>query len=237
MALVLTARANADNATDTDNPSVTTASFTPSNNSLLVVSALSQAGGGTVTINISDSVGLTWTSRASSPASGFNMASRQWTAPVTTGVSMTVTITTTNGFGAVSVAVVDVTGYDTTTPTGVNLQANTGARSGAYSPALSGTSASDSIVVEAGVSDFGTATKGSARTEIYDASPAAGGTRHEVNVQYIAGAVSTANWAALDTSFATSACAIEIKAAAGGTPVSFPPALLRQNRFTHMLVR
>ena len=237
MALTLTARANANNATDADNPSVTTASFTPSNDSLLVVSALSQANGSTITINISDSVGLTWTSRASAPASSFNMASRQWTAPVTTGVSMTVTISTTNGFGAVSVAVVDITGYDTTTPTGVNLAANTGSRSGAYSPALSGTSASDSIVVAAGVTDFGTATKGASWTEIYDASPAAGGTQHQVNVEYIAGAVSAANWAALDSSFATSACAIEIKAAAGGTPVSFPPSLLRQNRFTHMLVR
>ena len=220
MALALTVRATAENATDSTNPSETTGSFTPSDNSLLVVAATSQAESGTIALAISDSVGLTWTSRASSPASSFNMASRIWTAPVTTGVSMTVTVSTTDGFGAVALAVVDLTGYDTGTPTGVNLAANTGSRSGAYSPALSGTSAADSIVIAAGATDFGTATKGASWTDIYDVQSATGGTQHQINIEYIASAVSAANWAALDSSFATTAVAIEIKAAAAGGSLS-----------------
>ena len=220
MALALTVRATAENATNATNPSETTGSFTPADNSLLVAVATSQAEVGTIALAISDSVGLTWTSRASSPASGFKMASRIWTAPVTTGVSMTVTISMTEGFGAVAVAVVDLTGYDTGTPTGVNLAANTGGRSGAYSPALSGTSEADSIVIAGGATDGGTATKGASWTDIYDAVSAAGGTSHQINIEYIAGAVSAANWAALDSSFATTAVAIEINAAAaGGTSI------------------
>src|SRR5262245_17117300 len=191
MALTPTVRATANNATDAVGPDVTTASFTPSNNSLLVAVALSQTNlsdVATTVISISGG-GLTWTNRANTPLSGgTNMCGAIWTAPVTTGASMTVTITGSNvvndeNYGAVTVAVIEFTGYDTATPTGVSLAAVTGSRSGAYSPALSGTSAATSYVVVGGVVDFGTATKGSSWTEAYDGQAASGGTDHDFNVQ------------------------------------------------------
>ena len=223
MALALTSRDTESNATDGDDPDVTTTTFTPSNSSILVVLAVSQNQGTATGSPAISGGGLTYTSRAKARSSGnFAMWAEIWTAPVATGASMTVTVNNSGNtaFGAVSVAVVDLTGYDTTTPTGVNVQATTGARSGAYSPALSGTAAADSIVLIAGGTDFGTATKHASWTDIYTGTAAAGGTDHKFSMSYRSGALTTADWAALDSSFSTAAAGIEIKAAAAGGSLS-----------------
>ena len=218
MALALTIRETQSNATDLIDPDVTTEAFTPSDNSILGVLVVCQNHEVGVTTSPTISGGsLTYTSRAKARnTTNYDMWAEIWTAPVGTGASMTVLVNnTTNGFGAVTVAVVDLTGYDTSTPTGVNLQALTGSRSGAYSPALSGTADANSIVLIAGVADGGTATKHASWTDIYTGSAAAGGTNHKFQMAYRAGALTTADWAALDSSFATAAVAIEIKAAGG----------------------
>ena len=221
MALAYTSRATTNNATDTDDPSVTTGSFTPSNDSLLVAVCLSQANAGTLDFSISGG-SLTWTQRANAAASSFNMGGRIYTAPVSTGASMTVAVSTTAGFGAITVAVVEFTGYDSASPIGATLGATTGSRGGAYSPALSGTSAADSYVVAGGVSDSGNTVKGASWTDIYDAVAASGGTSHGSTTEYIAGAVSAADWSDFPSSFATAAVAVEIKvaSAASGQPSS-----------------
>ena len=102
----------------------TTTSFTPPDASLLVVGVAAQRSnaGGDIAPNltIADSVGLTWTLRKSQgDGIDFGTGTAVWTAPVTTGVSMTVTI----DCGADTIAwymvsVVAYTGYDTTTPVG-----------------------------------------------------------------------------------------------------------------------
>lgn len=235
MALSLNIRATVENATDGNNPSVTTGSFTPSDSSLLVAVALSQnldvGADGVLSITGGS---LTWTSRANVTGAGdLSMIGRIWTAPVTTGVSMTAQVTGSNTFGAVALAVVDLTGYNVADPIGATLAAHTGSRSGAYSPALSGTSAADSIVIAGGVGDFGTATKGAAWTDVYDYQSTTGFTQHDGNIESIAGAVSAANWAALDSGFSTAAVAVEIKAAADEeviTVLQNPGVVLRRPR-------
>src|SRR5262245_55783959 len=222
MALTPTVRVTTFNATDALDPTVTSASFTPSNNSLLVAIITTQnaTGGdciaGVATVAPSGG-GLTWTRRAAaSTAASLVVNAGVWTAPVTTGASMTVA-TSASGVksqGFVSLTVIEFTGYDTATPTGVTLGTSTGSRSGAYSPALSGTSASDSYVVVGGIADAGTATKGSSWTQAHDFSAISGGTDGEGNIEYITGAQTAANWAALDSSFSTAVAGIEIKAAA-----------------------
>ena len=102
----------------------TTASFTPSDNSLLLVGVAAQqhqAGGDfSGTLTIADSVGLTWTSRkAVGAGTDFGTAARIWTAPVTSGTSMTVTV----DCGAIDIAwymvtAVDYTGHNTGSPVG-----------------------------------------------------------------------------------------------------------------------
>ena len=77
--------------------SYTTGSFTPSNASLLVVicSVMTNAGSTdpSGSLTISDSVGLTWTAQVNvGDASAWSIGMRIWTAPVTTGASMTATV-------------------------------------------------------------------------------------------------------------------------------------------------
>jgi hypothetical protein len=129
-------------------------------------------------------------------------------------MTVEVSFTANTAFDWSSLTVIEFTGYDTGTPTGVTLAALTGSRSGSYSPSLSGTSSSDSYVVAGGYADDGTATKGAAWTEAHDFAALAGFAHG--NIEYIEGAVSAANWAALDSIWSTSAVAVEIKAAGGG---------------------
>jgi hypothetical protein len=73
----------------------TTASFTPDDNSLLVVRVAGQEDniGGMTGVDLTISGGgLTWTAQVNTGSSpGWNYGDRIWTAPVTTGASMTIT--------------------------------------------------------------------------------------------------------------------------------------------------
>ena len=158
-----------------------TNSFTPPDNSLLVVSLTMMENNGTTTdprasITISGG-GLTYTKQideASSPTS-FPTVTLQYTAPVVTGASMTLTFGA--GGRAVGVWFVSVsaeTGYDTATPVGTtgHFQQN-GGFAGPPTPItfnLAAPPASSSEVIAALGADRSTAgaTPGSIWTEISD---------------------------------------------------------------------
>lgn len=161
------------------------ASFTPPDNSLLVavINPMCHSSAGNVaTANSSVSGGsLTWTKRVSidSGALGFSYSHclEIWTAPVTTGGSMTVTHANTldcDGADGRKTAfqIFSYTGYDTGTPTGALITGSalsdpTGALT------LSGAPSTSSVVIASrsfqpdAASDV-TATPGDGWTEIYD---------------------------------------------------------------------
>ena len=158
----------------------TTNSFTPSDSSLLVVGASvqqHQAGGDySSSLTISDSVGLTWTPRVNVGAgTDFGTAARIWTAPVSSGASMTVTL----DCGAIDIAwylasIIDYTGYDTGSPVGVSGSAIRTSGFGTPDVAtitLGGTPASTSEIFGAIAADKGSPqaiVHGSGNTELYD---------------------------------------------------------------------
>ena len=97
MSLTRTQRIASTSAATFGTGAYTSASFTPNNNSLLVAVGfgITTANGGMrgTDLTITDSAGLTWTSRAATTASpSWSYGIRIWTAPVTTGTSMTVSI-------------------------------------------------------------------------------------------------------------------------------------------------
>jgi len=215
MALAATSRYTGAAAADT----ITSSSFTPSNNSLLVVAfSTTRASSGAIAPTISDTAGLAWTSRAlAGAANQWDVYTRIWTAPVTTGVSMTVTCANTSD-NNVMMSVVDFTGYDTGSPVGATgAAAAQASRSGAYALNLSGTTAADSIVIGSGTVDGpNTTTAGTGWTALYDGTP----NYVEATHQYKAGAMATADWNAMNTSYSWAAVAIEVKADAGGGPAA-----------------
>lgn len=159
----------------------TSASFTPSANSLLVVvaMAITTADGGMrgTDLTISDSASLTWTSRAATTASpAWSYGIRIWTAPVGgSPVSMTVSV----DCGAFSVEHYRLEIFDYTSSIGECIAAATAIGSdadgdGAASITLSAAPATDSHVIGAcftGLSaGSGTITEGSGFTEINDSS-------------------------------------------------------------------
>jgi len=214
-----------------------TASFTPQDNSLLVAicNPMAHASGGNIAAANSTVSGgsLTWTKRLSidSGALGFSYSHclEIWTAPVTTGASMTVTHANTldcNGADGRKTAfhIFSYTGYDTGTPTGATVTGSSlSDPTGALT--LSAAPASDSMVVASrsfqpdAASDV-TASPGSGWTEIYD--NASGATGYScLETQERTGSTSTSvAWTDInveDTAvFGTLGAAIEIKAAAGG---------------------
>ncbi len=135
--------------------SITTASFTPPDNSLLVVTVIGMRDADraftAANVTISDSLSGTWTVRKTQDNTlGYDTQLGFWTRTVTTGASMTVTAT--KGAGDSNpiqwaIKVVAYTGYDTGTPTGVTGGANNGPSSGSYNPSLSGSPASSSEVL------------------------------------------------------------------------------------------
>ena len=132
MALVVTGRGNDTGAGASGTANKTTASFTPSANSLLVMVATVQREGHTTASawTISDTAWLTWTQRAlsSNIAGNFGGDIILWTAPVgASPAAMTITIdpfaTTITGW--IGYALFDITGHDTTTPLPQSAVANT----------------------------------------------------------------------------------------------------------------
>jgi hypothetical protein len=208
----------------------TTTSFTPPSLSLLVVCVatmrVSTATDLTSSITVSGG-GWTFTPRVGrgSSTSVYSISQRIFTAPVTTGASMTLTI----GTGGVNmqfyaVSVVAYTGYDTGTPTaatGSLLVEDTGSPDGAQSFVLSAAPATTSEVVAAITMDkdaVGT-TQGSGWTEIHDLqSGGAGGIQSQIRT----GSTSTTvDWADTNTGgniFKCVAAGVEIMEGVAGAP-------------------
>ena len=234
MALIRTNRVSAQNAGFTGSAvTIVTGSFTPSDNSLLVVIAsvqdvnYSAASPSSLTIS-NTGPALTWTSRLlGDPANTTEVYvahARIWTAPITTGAPMTVTIGNPgwpNGRGGATVVVVDYTGYDHISPIGATAgptdTPTTGGTPGSIT--LSGAPATTSEVIAAITSGIGStgsvhSVEGSGWTELYDLSNDGG---QAMQVQARAGSTSTTvAWADVnngsDVTWNQFGIAVEIKA-------------------------
>jgi hypothetical protein len=135
----------------------TTGAFTPADNSLLVciVGCFPNDGSSSPepVFTITDSQSLTWTKRTSScggiTGTGYGLGMAIYTAPVTTGASMTITVDA--GTRVViewAVHVLCYTGYDTGSPVGATAEDDTTKwTDGAAALTLSGSPASSSEVV------------------------------------------------------------------------------------------
>jgi hypothetical protein len=210
----------------------TTNAFTPPNNSLLVVVVFGQAGNGvsaTYTNFTCSGGGLTFNRRVGidNVDTSFDLGIAIFTAPVTTGASMTLAVAQgTSSFNVWAVSAFAYTGYDTSSPVGAIATGSDSqpvAVDGAYSITLNAAPAASSEVAAGLGMDkevIGT-TPGSAFTELHDLqSGASAGLETEVRT----GSTSTTvdwidtNTGSGSTIFAIAAAALEIKKAAGGTP-------------------
>lgn len=219
--------------------SYTTGSFTPSNNSLLVIFVWAQhnnANSGVIADTLTVSGGsLTYTSRVQAQDDGATSATwgggiRCWTAPVTTGASMTITV----DCGAIdiynySVHVFELTDYNTSTPVGATATRADETNSGSVSITLSGTPASDSYVLAAGyldeASDTGLTT-GTGWTQQYRSYA----DFFVAHTQARTGSTSTTvGWDNFTTSYVDLQIALEIKAAAASA--TSRPIFQRAPRF------
>lgn len=214
--------------------SFSSGSFTPPNNSLIVAFVYGQAWPGSVPSAASPFTcsggSLTWTRRliVTTASNGWPSQMEIWTAPVTTGSSMTITVDHASAtMGGWLIHAVAYTGYDTSTPTGATASSASLATDGAATITLSGSPASDSEVLAGRLLQMDTAggcsaTQGSGWTELYDASV---NDWASAETQVRGGSTSTSvpwadvngNGAAIATSIAG---AIEIKAASSGSVVS-----------------
>lgn len=240
------------NATTTNATSWTTGSFTPPNNCLLVVFAAEICDDGNdsePTLTLSGG-GLTWTKqvvKTGHVASNYPVSVAMFTAPVTTGSSMTLMLTDFN-IGSfqysISLRVNSVTGYNTSTPIGATANGATTGVTGASSITLSSTPAASSIIF-AGTADTDYNDGQTGITEgigwtVLNAYESLDGWVLDAT-QYITGSTSTTvPWQALAVGTGMdihnqAACAIEILAAAGGGETItidkwwLPPQYLRYN--------
>lgn len=216
--------------------SFTTSSFTPGNGTLLCVLAVIQdnnvIGAAASDLTIADSLGtLTWTPRltADVPTAVGNFAPhfRMWTTPITTGASMTVTVSSWNRGGA-AVAVLDYTGYNTSSPVGVTA-GPTDIVDGAFSLTLSGAPATTSEVLGIIAAAHGTTgafsvTPGTGWVEPFEVDSVA---EVMLEVESRSGSTSTTvSWAdtntGSDTYYSSFGVAIEIKVAAGADTTVTP---------------
>ena len=206
----------------------TTTSFTPSDNTLLVcrISAVSQADDGLTANDLTiTGGGLTWTSRVSQTGpTGWAYAERVWTAPVSTGASMTIGADA--GAFAIEnyrVEVYEYSDYNTGSPVGGIAVGTDADGNDAASITLSATPATTSevlafstVVLNGAAGTF--TTEGSGWTELFDTSRD-GWWCFESQVR--GSSTSTdVSWADLNTldTLATGAAmvALEIKEADGG---------------------
>jgi len=219
--------------------SFTTSAFTPPNNSLLVAIICVDETGGTTDpttdLTITDSQGLTWTSRvAGGDAVTWTFGQRIYTAPVTTGASMTVTVDcAARDIYMYDVQVVSFTGYNTGSPTGGKVVTTGLAVNGADQITLDASPASGSYVLGcllANGPDAATPDPGSAFTELRDAFAAA----MSVQLQYRTGSTSPiVDWVAVNTvgsdNAKTMGIAIEIKASGAAAPTGVPSPTAQRN--------
>lgn len=252
MALSLTSLLGAISGTSGDHGtgSFVTGSFTPPNNSILVVSVSLIQNGGSSTpltdLTISGG-GLTYTARASSSideGGSFYTGTRIYTAPVATGASMTITLDCgSRSIGEYSISVVALTGYNTSTPTGVTgTNAQTSGFSGPPDPAsltLSGSPASTSYIVGAIGIDKSVAncSPGSSWTELHDVHNTDwGGLETQYRTSYTgtsvdwtdvrAGGGALFNWAAVAVEIVAAGGAIE-QAVSAATETDTAQAITR----------
>ena len=212
----------------------TTGAFTPPNSSLLVVAVFAHANvlGADISadMTIADSETLTWTSRVvigSATADGGGL--RIWTAPVTTGASMTITV----DCGARDVWKYHVhryayEGYNTSSPTGATASAAVDSPADDETITLSASPASTSEVVAAMGEVFGgdthSVTVGTGWTEIYEDTVAGDFSLSQSQIR--TGSTSTTVvWDDVDagTAFANPGlfAALEIKVASAGITTEY----------------
>lgn len=159
----------------------TSSSFTPADNSLLVVGVSFVENSGSTSDPTSvmavSGGGLTFTQRATAVASptAFSSLSQIWTAPVTTGASMAIGLSTSGrNAGLYGISVVCYTGYNAGSPIGGTASGQQsggfGSAPNAVSLTLSGAPASGDEVFGSIFADKTTAdiTPGSTFTEIHD---------------------------------------------------------------------
>lgn len=238
MALVRTNRASAISTAN----SVTTASFTPSANSLLVACVGGNSEGATPVYTVSGG-SLTWTRRKSQwvtdgSGSGWDDQTEIWTAPVgASPSSMTVQVSSTATMDGIYISTYDYTGYNTSSPVGATASGTRVEADGAFSITLDGSPASTSEVIAVGGADNYLAsagavfTPGSGWTQLYENNTS----ETFGHVQIRGSSTSTAvAWVQFDCTaggygFGT-AVAIEIKADAGGSPQSITGTLFTNSQ-------
>ena len=198
-------------------------SFTPANNSLLVVTVHAISADSATDPVVSVSGGsLTWTRQKRACTNDpLGMLVEIWTAPVSTGASMTVTVDVSDTYifsgESTGFSVTEITGYDTGSPVGLTAETATHAsHSGVLNLSLGGTTASSSIVL-GGVASDGDNGDGaisgyaSGYTGIFTGANTDGWFR--AHASYKAGALSTYDVPSWSTAYGYAAAAIEIKAA------------------------
>jgi hypothetical protein len=202
-----------------------TGSFTPSDNSLLVAivtggleycypasvqASITLAGGG-----------LTWTLRAAVPTNDSGGQADNmcliYTAPVTTGASMTVSVDRgSDQFWPVAIHVIDYTGYNVSTPiglvsTGVSAYNENTTALSPMTISLGGTSESTSEILAVGWANHTTTAiaTGSGWTQLYSLVS----DEFRTHIQARQGALSDAEWATFPRGWQRAAVAMEIRAA------------------------
>jgi len=210
--------------------SFVTSSFTPPDNSLIAVAVMLISGSQDplAAMTISGG-GLTWTSRKEQ-AAGFSGGTENaiiiYTAPVTTGASMTITVDC--GAQSIShyiVSAVAYTGYDVASPVGATGSLGKNSFAGPPTPesfALSGTPASSSEIFAGANKDADNAgtTPGAAFTELADLFNTTWTGGGQTQVRPAGSTSTTVDWVDIRPAggglFSLATAAIEIKAAPGG---------------------
>lgn len=235
MAIAVTGKLQSFSGTTFGTGAYTTGAFTPANNSLLLiyVASLANTSSNIGSATITDNLGahLTYTT---GPVSHYDIAFSHnvtaFTAPVGTGASMTLTV----DHGAQNiyqyvVTVIEITGYDTGTPTGGSAVSTADIGDGGETQTLSAAPGTNDVTfVYLGIDDSGSAatpTMGAGSwTSVYD-----GVSNLAAAVQYRTASTSTSvpvtdvytGAGAYDKGLMSS---FVIKAAAGGTDATATPS-------------
>jgi len=207
--------------TDRSVTSYVTSSFTPPDNCVLVV--ICGYGDGRASGRVAPSIsggGLSWTSIGAVQGAQWDISVAAWYAEVTSGASMTTTLTQSvaDAFGnGVGVCVYAVTGYDTFDPIGLSHVVAVGSSySGSYSGSFSGTPEETSKLLVVGFVDnpgvvSGDITAGSGYTSdvfLADDDATHFGMRGEQSDGSLA---TTANFANFDATYSYGVIGVEIK--------------------------
>jgi hypothetical protein len=206
MALARTSRGSAEAAATT----ATTGSFTPSDNSLLVAFVYGRDLADVTELGVNGG-SLTWTSRVEVEVNAYGL--RIYTAPVTTGASMTAQVTTSGSATECGIHVVEYTGHDSSSPVGATATGSDadGQGAGTFTITLSGTPAATSEVVAGIMVDApdSATEEGSGWTQLFDLTGLANSTSHS---QARGNSTSTSvQWSNVQSGFEIGAVAVEIK--------------------------